>query len=52
MPKVLIDDNDMSNSDGFADNYEDDLAINEKNKFMKVESIFYQVNTKCKPIRK
>ena len=30
MPKVLIDDDDLSDSDESNDNYEDDFVINEK----------------------
>ena len=30
MPKVLIDDDDLSDSEEFDDDYADDFAINEK----------------------
>ena len=30
MPKVLIDDDDLSDSEKSGNNYEDDFAINEK----------------------
>ena len=31
MPKVLIGDDDLSDSEGSVDDYEDDFAINDRN---------------------
>ena len=48
LPKMLIDEDDLSDSDDSGDDYEDDFTINEKYalQFVKAKSIFYQVNTK------
>ena len=43
MSEVLIDEDDLSDSEGSCDDYEDDFAINEKYalQFVKAKSILY-----------